>query len=220
MDTNIKKLLSLGIALANAVKNADVSDAQLAQEYLTKVEQDLPHFFSESSAHMPNPNQLSLPTLQLTEKDEEATTGSNTEDRFVTWFNAMAKTVHATAVSKGWWDSVDAKTIRSIVSGIQQSLPSGFEKELVRIARMLDERNDGEMIALIQSEASEALEALRQGNPPDDKIPEFSGAEAELADVIIRIMDLSERRGWRVAEALVAKAKMNMTRAYKHGKNF
>ena len=79
------------------------------------------------------------------------------------------------------------------------------------------DRNDGEMLALIHAEVSEALEALRAGNPPDDKIPEFTGAEAELADVIIRIMDLSEARGWRVIEALVAKIEFNKGREKMHG---
>lgn len=82
------------------------------------------------------------------------------------------------------------------------------------------DRNDGEMIALMHSELSEALESLRHGNPPDDKIPEFNGAETELADCIIRIMDTAAARGWNVAEAIVAKMAYNEKRPYKHGKNF
>lgn len=79
------------------------------------------------------------------------------------------------------------------------------------------ERNDGELIALCHSELSEALEALRAGNGPDNKLPEFSACEVELADVIIRIMDMAAARGWEVAEALVAKIEFNANREYRHG---
>lgn len=82
------------------------------------------------------------------------------------------------------------------------------------------ERNDSEMIMLVVTELAEAVEGLRHGNPPDDKIPEFTAAEAEFADAIIRMMDQAHARGWRVAQAIEAKMKFNKTRGYKHGKTF
>lgn len=82
------------------------------------------------------------------------------------------------------------------------------------------ERNDGETLALIHSELSEALEALRQGNPPDDKVPDFSSLEAELADVIIRIFDYAGGRGLNIAQAICAKVRFNQTRGRMHGKQF
>jgi NTP pyrophosphatase (non-canonical NTP hydrolase) len=80
-----------------------------------------------------------------------------------------------------------------------------------------NDRNNGEMIALMHSELSEALEFLRHHEGRDDKIPEYFGVEAELADVIIRIMDMAKARKYKVAEALVAKMAMNKMREKFHG---
>lgn len=82
------------------------------------------------------------------------------------------------------------------------------------------EKNDGETLALIHSELSECLEALRDGNPINEKIPEITRAEGELADVILRIMDFSTFKDWNVGLAIVRKMHYNASRPYKHGKLF
>ena len=83
-----------------------------------------------------------------------------------------------------------------------------------------EDKNEGECIALMHSELSEALEALRKGNPDDNHCCEFKNVEIEFADVVIRIMDNAEKRGYRLAEAILAKARYNVGREYRHGKKF
>ena len=78
-------------------------------------------------------------------------------------------------------------------------------------------REDGTVLALIHAEVSECLEALREGNPPDKQCPGFSQGEIELADVVIRIMDFCERKGWSLGKAIVAKHEFNKGRPFMHG---
>lgn len=104
------------------------------------------------------------------------------------------------------------------------------------------ERNMGEMIALMHSELSEALESHRNSEPPlwykhadpatapiaknnwsshavnDDGLagkPE--GIASEFADCIIRILDTCKKLDIPVAQALIDKHNYNMTRPYRHG---
>lgn len=75
----------------------------------------------------------------------------------------------------------------------------------------INERNAGEMIALIHSELSEALEGVRK-NSMDDHLPTRRMEEVEMADALIRIFDYCAYRGLDVAGAIVEKLRYNATR--------
>ncbi|MBE9490860.1 MAG: hypothetical protein IMY67_11240 [Bacteroidetes bacterium] len=103
-----------------------------------------------------------------------------------------------------------------------------------------DEKNIGEMLCLIHSEVSEALEADRIDNYIEGvNIKIFSTAEKpgitwenlfeaaikntfedELADIMIRVMDLAALKGIDLDSHIAAKMRYNETRPTKHGKKY
>ena len=88
------------------------------------------------------------------------------DPEFVAVFlTSLADQVHAANVEAGWW--TDLKTG----------------------ADLHGKRNIPEMLMLIVSEVSEGMEAHRK-SLMDDKLPHRPGLRAEMADAVIRILDL------------------------------
>lgn len=128
--------------------------------------------------------------------DIKAKLAKAVDSQFVQAIEFMTNRVHGYAVDKGFW-------------------PLGFQAS----AELNNGRNDAEAIALMHSELSELLEAARDGYAtPSTKIPGFSNAEEEAADLLIRLFDLAGGRKWRLGEAILAKHAYNVTRPFKHGR--
>ena len=74
--------------------------------------------------------------------------------------------------------------------------------------------NIAEKLCLIHSEVSEAMEADRSKDPKGCDVAE------ELADAIIRILDLAEYLGFDMEAEVARKHNINETRPIRHGKRY
>lgn len=109
--------------------------------------------------------------------------------------NAMCDDIHQRNVDAGWW--TDMRTGESLLGKDEHGR---------------DRRNVPEMLALIHSEVSEAMEGYRK-NLNDDKLPHRSMFEVELADVLIRLFDLAGAHNMDLGGAVAEKLAYNQNRA-------
>jgi len=82
-----------------------------------------------------------------------------------------------------------------------------------------ENRNPLELLMLITTELAECAEAYRNHNPKCDKIglEDFSEAEEEMADVLVRVFHMAGEMGLRLGDAYVAKMRYNHNRPNRHG---
>lgn len=92
---------------------------------------------------------------------------------------------HERAVKAGWWTD----------------LSTGERKE----------RNKGELLCLMHSEISEAMEGARK-NKMDEHLPHRKSEEVELADLLIRLFDYAGAHNLDLAGAMWEKMEYNAKR--------
>jgi NTP pyrophosphatase (non-canonical NTP hydrolase) len=68
-----------------------------------------------------------------------------------------------------------------------------------------------ELLCLVHSEVSEALEAYR------NDMADIEGFAEELADTVIRVFDMAEGLGIDIEYFILEKHKKNIERPFKHG---
>ena len=101
---------------------------------------------------------------------------------------------HKNAILKGFYDGYN-------------------QKAQLHNSTLFRDRHPLELLCLIHSEISEAMEALR-GSEKDNNLGE------ELADTVIRILDAAEYWGINLEDEILKKMEKNKKRSFKHGKNF
>lgn len=76
-----------------------------------------------------------------------------------------------------------------------------------------------EQIALIHSEASEALESYRNNEPISwtDEHGKPQGVASEFADIFIRMGHYATQMGFKLSDEIERKLEYNKTRPYRHG---
>jgi len=114
----------------------------------------------------------------------------------ITVLKELQNDIHLANVLAGWW--TDLSTNMDLTEEARQGTRLG--KALV-----------AEKLCLIHSEISEAMEGHRK-NLQDDKLPHRKMIEVELADAVIRIMDLAGALELDLAGAIAEKLSYNKTR--------
>lgn len=99
--------------------------------------------------------------------------------------NSLSAEIHQSNVDAGWW--TDLATGKKL------------------------DRNMGELLCLVHSEISEAMEGHRKGLQ-DDKLPHRSMFEVELADTLIRIFDIAGAYNLDLGGAISEKREYNKNR--------
>lgn len=137
------------------------------------------------------PKAVPLPLITRNEDDGEGRRGISLRE--------LQTSVHDLAREKGWWDGYDRDDLGWLKLTTDQLLAK---------------------VSLIHAELSEAVEEARKSNDHGMYLGEGGKPEGfvvELADAVIRTLDLCGALGLDLEAAIVAKHEFNKTRPRRHG---
>ena len=123
---------------------------------------------------------------------------TNSEMSLFNGLNRMAETIHNNAKEKGFYDKIETD---------DQYLARALMNLHSEISELWESHRKGEITNLCNK--AKKMEEL--GLKP------LVNLEEELADIVIRVLDTSERMGVNIEEAVTIKHEINKIRPYRHG---
>lgn len=120
--------------------------------------------------------------------------------------NEFCNVVNQDVTERGFWNDMSESVSVLLNAGVSNELSNAVNKAFI-----------SQKIALIISECSEALEAIRKDSYGLEQKDTF---EDEIADTIIRLCDLCGALDIDIEKQISWKMRYNKNREHKHGKKF
>lgn len=113
----------------------------------------------------------------------------------------IARLVNSIALNSGWWNKYEDHGFQTTVNGTAE--------KLLMIHTEVSEAVEDLRVALTDTELASTVYEYGESKP--------CGFPTELADIIIRTLDLAEWLGIDIEDALARKISYNATRDFRHG---
>lgn len=139
--------------------------------------------------------------------------------------NEIRDEVHELAQSKGFWDDYDTLCRQHENTPLGASIKQAYLSQKL----MLATSELGEAMEALRKDEFANIKAFERGLPTADGVVGANAVfeihvkntfEDELADTIIRLLDMAGKLGIDVDKHIAYKTAYNSRRPYKHGRNF
>ena len=135
----------------------------------------------------------------------------NTE-KYSSTITDLSQSIYEHNVEVGWWD--DLENLRGRIDRVlkNDNLSEALKSEILNDINKSINLIITQKLALVHSEISEALEGVRK-DLKDDHLPQYDMFAVELADAIIRILELAGAFNIPIGNIMMEKLEYNSKRA-------